>query len=268
MLPIIKWELKNRKTAIFWWCLSAVAIAALILLIYPPLKHQAEQFNKVINQLPDGIRQLKAGAAGKVDVANPVDFLNSQLYYITLPILFIILTIGRGASLIGRDEQDHTLELLLSRPVSRGRVLAGKALAGLVETFIVAGVSTLAVLLLAKPVGLDISTGALLVTGIYTWLFCLSFGAIAFALTAAGRLTKRASTGIAVLVSFGSYLLASLSGLNDTIASIAKFLPYHYFVPENTLRGQPVHGLDIYLLGIFAITAVIAYTGFKTRDIE
>src|SRR4051812_45327837 len=134
MKPVIKWELRNRRSSIFWWTLSAVAVVTLILLIYPPLKHQADQFNKVINQLPDGLRQLKAGGTGHVDVASPVDFLNSQLYYITLPILLIILTITRGSALIGRDEQDHTIELLLSRPVSRGRLLAGKAMAGVLET--------------------------------------------------------------------------------------------------------------------------------------
>jgi ABC-2 type transport system permease protein len=268
MIPIVKWELKQRKSSIFWWTLSAVAIVVVILLIYPPLKHQADQFNKVINQLPDGIRQLKAGGSGKVNVADPVDFLNSQLYYITLPILFIILTIGRGSSLIGRDEQDHTLELLLARPVSRGRLLAGKALAGLLETFFITAVSTLAVLVFAKVVGMDIASGRLMITGLYTWLFCLSFGAIAFALTAAGRLTKRASTGIAVLISFGSYLVASLGGLNQTLADVAKFLPYHYFEPEKVLKGQQVGGLNIYLMGIFVATILIAYTGFKSRDIE
>lgn len=268
MTPIIKWELKERKTSIFWWTLSAVIIVIVILLIYPPLKHQADQFNKVINQLPDGIRQLKAGGTGKVNVADPVDFLNSQLYYITLPILFIILTITRGSSLIGRDEQDHTLELLLSRPISRGKLLAGKAFAGILETFLVAAASTLAVILFTKVVGMDIAAGRLVAAGLYTWLFCLSFGAIAFALTAAGRLGKRASTGIAVLVSFGSYLVASLGGLNQTLADIAKFLPYHYFEPEKVLRGQHTPGLNVYLIGIFIVTIIVAYTGFKSRDIE
>lgn len=268
MLPIIKWELKSRKTAIFWWTLSAVAIASLILLIYPPLKHQADQFNKVINQLPDGIRQLKAGGSGKVDVANPVDFLNSQLYYITLPILFIILTITRGSALLGRDERDHTLELLLARPLSRGRLLLGKALAGVLETFVVAAVSTLATIVLAKVVGMDIAVGRVAATGLYTWLFCLNFGAIAFALSATSRVTKGASTAIAVLLSFGSYLLVSLSGLNQTIADAAKFLPYHFFTPEKILRGQHVTSLNIYLVAILVATIVIAYTGFRHRDIE
>ena len=268
MLPIIRWELKSRKTAIFWWTFSAVAIAAVILLIYPPLKHQADQFNKVINQLPDGIRQLKAGGSGKVNVADPVDFLNSQLYYITLPILFIILTITRGAALLGRDEKDHTLELLLARPVSRGRLLLGKAWAGVLETLFIAAVSTLATLVLAKAVGMEIASARVIAAGLYTWLFCLSFGAIAFALTAAGRLTKSASTAVAVLLSFGSYLLVSLSGLNQTIADVAKFLPYHFFAPEKILRGEHVSSLNIYLIAVFIATIIIAYTGFRHRDIE
>ena len=268
MKPIIRWELKQRKTAILWWTVSAIAICALILLIYPPLRDQAQQFNKVINQLPQGLRQLKAGATGKVDVANPIDFLNSQLYYITLPILLIILTVTRGSSLLGRDEQDRTLELLLARPISRGKLLAAKAWSGIMETFVVSAVSTVAVIVLAKAINLDVATPKLLVVGLYTWLFCLSFGAIAFALTAAGRFTKRSSTGIAVLASFGGYLITSLGGLNHTVGSFAKFTPYHYFAPEKIMRGQGITGLNVYLIGILVACAIMAYTGFRSRDID
>ena len=268
MRHVIKWELSQRKTAILWWTIGAVAIAALILLIYPPLKHQADQFNKVINQLPNGLRQLKAGGTGHVDVANPVDFLNSQLYYVTLPILLIILTITRGSSLIGRDERDHTLELLLARPVSRSKLLAAKAFAGTLETFFVTAVTTLAIVVLAKVVGLNIGFWRLVVAGLYTWLFCLSFGAIAFALNAFGHLTKRATTAIAVILSFGGYIVTSLGGLNHTLANVAKFTPYHYFDIEKVLRAQHVHGLDIYLIGIFILCTLLAYNGFKNRDIE
>ncbi|HET7320269.1 MAG TPA: ABC transporter permease subunit [Candidatus Saccharimonadales bacterium] len=267
MLPIIKWELSQRKMAILWWSVSAVVLVTVLMLVYPSIRDQAEQLNKVLNQLPSGLRQLKTGGTN-VDVASPVGYLNSQLYYATLPIVLIILAIQRGSGLIGKDEQDHTIELLLARPVRRSVLLLGKAISGLLEVLAVTAVVTLAILGLAKLVKMDIGTSRVLITSLYTFAFCASFGAIAFALTAADRLTKRASTAIAILLSFGGYILASLQNLSHYMKTPAKFAPYHYFVPDKTLQGQGVTGLNIYLIGIFIITIVLAYTSFRSRDIE
>src|SRR5580765_339000 len=133
MIPTLLWELRQRKSAITWWTIGSVVLAVVIVCLYPSIRDQANQLNQVMNQLPPGLRELKTGGSTSVNVADPVQFLNSQLFYATLPILWIILAITRGGAVVGRDEQNHTLELLLARPVSRAAVLTAKALSLLVE---------------------------------------------------------------------------------------------------------------------------------------
>jgi len=268
MLTTLLWELRQRKNAILWWTIGSVILAVGILALYPPIRNQADQLNKVINGLPDGIRQLKSGGASNVNVADPVAFLNSQLFYITLPILWIILAITRGSAALGKDEQNHTLELLLARPVSRTGLLLAKVLSLIVEFVIVGGVTVLAVALCAPLFQMHVGTEHLVVATIYTVGFSLTFGLTAFALQAASSLTRRAATVVAVILSFGGYLLASMSGLTDWLEKPAKFAPYHYFAPDKVLLGQPVHGLDIYILGVIAVTAIVSYLGFRRRDIQ
>lgn len=267
MIPTIRWELRQRRTAIFWWCLVSLALVAVLLLIYPSIRDQAAQLSKLLNQLPNGVRQLKTGNS-TVDIGSPVGYLNSQVFYITLPMVFIILAITRGSGLIGRDEQDHTLELLLARPVSRGRLLLAKAVSGVLELTLVAVVSTATLLVLAHAVKLDVGIGRLLLTSLFTALFSLSFGAISFALTAYGRLTKRASTAIAVVIAFGGYILVGLESLSHYITTPAKLFPYHYFIPQQLLMGHVAKGIGLYLLGVFVVCALLAWTGFRRRDIE
>ncbi len=268
MKPIIGWELRQRRSALMGWLLACVVLTAVLLLIYPSIRDQSHQLNKVINQLPAGLRGLKTGSSASVDVGSAVGFLNSQVYYATLPILFIILAISRGSALIGRDEHDHTLELLLSRPISRGRLLVGKAISGALELLLVGAATSLVVIVLGHAVKLDISIARLVLVGLYTTLFSLSFGAIALAISAVGRLTKRASTGLAIFLSLGGYLITSLSGLTHYLIAPARFAPYHYFVPDKILNGQPVNGLNLYLLGCFVLTGLVAYFGFRRRDID
>lgn len=268
MRPTLAWELRQRKTAIFWWTLSSVLLTVVILALYPSIRDQAKQLDQVINQLPNGIRQLKSGGASVISVADPVQFLNSQLFYITLPILWIIQAVTRSSAVLGRDEQDHTLELTLARPISRTGLLLAK-LASLVVEFVIVGGSTLVAVVLAAPLfGMHVGTMHLAFATAYTVLFSLSFGLIAFALQAAGSMTRRAASAIAVLLSFGGYLLASLSPLTHWLQNPAKLAPYHYFAPDKILGGQPVHGLDAYLIGALVITAAISYFGFRHRDIN
>jgi ABC-2 type transport system permease protein len=268
MIATLLWELRQRRNAILWWTAGSVILTVVILALYPSIRNQAQQLNQVINQLPPGLRGLKAGSGGVVNVGDPVGFLNSQLFYATLPILWIILSITRGSAALGRDEQNHTLELLLARPISRGRLLLAKALSLLAEFVVVAGVTVVAIAALAPLFGLHVGTSHLILATAYTAAFSLSFGLIAFALQAASNLTRRAASAVGVLVGFGGYLIASLSGLTDWLKVPAKLAPYHYFAPERVLHGQPVHGLDAYLLGTLLVTTVVAYVGFRRRDIQ
>lgn len=267
MITTLLWELKQRRSAILWWTIGSVVLSIGILALYPPIRDQANQFNQVINQLPPGLRQLKSGGAARINVADPVAFLNSQLFYITLPILWIILAITRAGSLLGRDEEDQTIELLLARPISRGRVLVAKAADLVVEFVIIGGVTLAAISLLAPSFGLHIATSRLAIATAYTILFSLSFGLISFALQAASNLTRRVASTLAVFVSFGGYLIASLSSLTDWLRVPAEFAPFHYFAPDKVMLGQAVQGLDIYLVGTLIVMTAIAYLGFRRRDI-
>jgi len=268
MIAVILWELRRRRGVLIWWCLGSAILIAGIMSIYPAIHHQADQLNKVFNQLPEGLRQFKTGGATSINLADPMAFLNSQLFYVTLPILWIILALSRGSAVLGREEQSHTLELLLARPLSRSRLLVSKALALILE-FVAVGLVALAVIVgLAPSLGLHISTWHLVLATLYTLAFSLSFGLIAFALQASSSLTRRAASAIAILLSFGGYLVASLSSLTHWLINPAKLAPYHYFTPDKVLNGQPVHGLDIYLLGIVVLSVLISYFGFRRRDID
>ncbi len=268
MIATLLWELRQRKTAILWWTIGSLILTVAILSLYPSIRDQANQLNQVINQLPPGIRDLKTGGAAQVDVADPVQFLNSQLFYATLPILWIILAITRGGSVLGRDEQNHTLELLLARPVSRGNLLLAKALSLVAEFVVVAGATLLAIVLLTPHFSMHVGTWHLTVTTFYTAAFSLSFGLVAFTLQAASSLARRAAVAVAVAIGFGGYLLASLSGLTDWLKGPAKFAPYHYFAPDKILHGEHLTGLNIYLWGVLILTILVSYLGFRRRDIS
>lgn len=264
MIPVIQWELARRRMYLIWWCVGTTALVTLLMLVYPSIHHEAAQFSQVYQSLPESIRGFRGGSG---DITSPVGYLNGELYYITLPLLFIIMTVTLGSSILARDEQDRTLELLLARPVSRTRLLLAKALAGITAVVIVGGVSTAVTLVLARAVNIDMGSSKLLLASVFALLFSTSFGAVAFALSAASRLSRKAGVAIAVGASFGGYLLQSLSGVSDWIEKPAKLLPYHYYTPDQILQGNISRGLIVHLAGIFVVCAFVSWLGFRRRDI-
>ncbi len=268
MIATLLWELKRRRTALIWWTIGSLVLTVVILALFPSIQDKAAQMNQVINQLPEGIREMKAGGVGHVDVGDPAQFLNSQLFYITLPMVWIIMAITRGSGILGRDEQDGTLEVLLARPISRSHLLLAKAAALIAEMLIVAGITCLAIVLLAPQFKLNVGAGHLLLASLFTAAFSLSFGVIAFALQAASSLTKRAATAVAVAISFGGYLIASLSPMTDWLKIPSKLVPFHYFDPLAILHGQVGRGLILYLFVVYVAGLMVGVLGFQRRDIS
>ncbi len=268
MKNILAWELRTRRSTILWWVLGSVVLTLIILMVFPPVRDQASQMDKVINNLPEGVRGLKAGGNATVNLADPVSFLNSQLFYATLPIVWIILAVTRGAALLGREEQTKTIELLLARPVSRSRLLTAKALSFLLEFAIVSGMTLLTIIVFAPMFDMHVSTAKLALATLYTAVFSLSFGYLAFVLQAGSRFSKRCATAFAVLLGFAGYVLASISAMVSWLEWPVKFLPYHYFRPLDVFEGKWPHGILVYFTLVFVFGTILAVVGFRHRDIE
>lgn len=263
MRDIIVWELKQRRRYILWWSLAMVLVMLMLLSIYPSIHKEADQLNQVMAQLPESIRAMR----GSGDITSPIGYLNGELYYFSLPIMFIIIAIGLGAGMIGKEEQSHTLELLLSRPVSRGALITAKAIGAALTLAAIVFVQFVMVAGVGRLFGLTIDVGSLVMANVYCYLLCLSFGAIAFMMTASS-IARRSSIAVATFFAFGGYLLASMSSLADWVGKLAKLFPYHYYDPYAILSGHQSKGLALYLAIIFAICAVGSYVFFRRRDIE
>jgi ABC-2 type transport system permease protein len=265
MIALVLQELRRRRTSIVWWIIGITAYNEINLISYRTIKDQAAQLNQVLDKLPE---TLKAFVAGSSDILSPIGYLNAKLYYLLLPLIFGILAIGLGSSLLSLDEQNHTIELLLSRPISRARLLSGKALAGLAVLGIVGVGTCITILFGASLGGLDVSVGSLVAATLLMLAFTLLLGSITFFLTALSRGGRRASIGIAVLVGLGGYIIQSLSGDVSWLKKPAEFFPYHYYRPIDALHGNGWLGDFFGFIIVAALLFAAAVFFFSRRDID
>lgn len=264
VLIIARTELKRRKAYLAWWSIGLVLLCAFTVLAYGSIKSQAEQLNKAFASLT-----TSAGSFfGTSDMFSPNGYLNSQLFYVTLPIIFIILAVTLSGSLVSKEERHRTLELLLSRPVSRAQLLLGKILAADAIVAILGTVTAVCISLSSWIIHLDISSGYILLATVLMTLFAGAFGAIAFMLHAASQLTQRMAAAAAIFLSLGGYLVTSIGSMVHGLAWAAKLFPYHYYSPGDILNGHVSAGLLIYLAAIYVLALIVALTGFRRRDIS
>lgn len=264
MLGIIKWNLWQRRYSIMWWAIGISAFIVINLIFYPTFREQAAELNKSLEQLPDAAKSLFAGSG---DFTSPVGYVNSQVYYLMLPMLLGILGISLGSSMLAKEERDGTLELLLARPVSRLKLMAAKLLSSLIIMFAVSSVALVAILALSSAVSLEVPMLNLSLAWAYSVVFAINLMLFTWLVASIGRTGKAASIGLATFFGLGGYIISSLSSTVTWLEKPSLLFPFHYYRPEAALNGLQEFSGPITLLALSLIFAVLSYLAFRHRDI-
>lgn len=263
MMTIIKWELWQRRWGIMWWTIGVVAFIALNLAFYPSFRDQSAELDKAFAQIPDSAMALFSDTG---DFLSPTGYLSSQIFYLMLPMLLGILMISLGSSLIAREEKEGTIELLLSRPITRGKLLISKAKSGLLIGLVVTAGALLTTVGLSKLVRLAVPSTQIALATLAAFLFALSLGSVALLITMFGR-ARIASIGLAALYGLAGYILASLTSAVEWLKWPAKLFPFDYYRPAEILSGTYNWLNILFIVGVVALCAITSYIVFKRRDI-
>ncbi len=249
----------EKRWMILWWLLSAVSLTIFIVIFFPGLK---ESFGKAIEQVPDSMKALVGNAE---DYRTLAGYLTVQVFQqmIFLPVtLGVILCTG----LLGGDENEGTLQTLLTYPVSRAKIYfhklaAGAAIVGLVTFGFFLG-SWIGALLINEPVNL----WRLLQATFTAWLVSMMISLIGYALAAITG--KRALSGsIAGAYAFAMYIVSTLVVTVHSLRYVDYFSPFHYFIHPSPLKAAFDYGDMFTLLAATAVLTVLGLVIFVRRDV-
>jgi len=234
------------------------------MVFYPTIRDQASEFEKTFSQLSEGTKALFSDTG---EFFSPVGYLSSQIFYLMMPLLVGILAIAAGTSLIGREEREGTLELLLARPISRAKLIVSKATVGLAMVIFIGLVGTVVTMVMAKIVNIAVPLTNILLVGLAATALAISFGAIAFMVTMLGRGARVASISVAALIAILGYILVSLAGTVSWLRWPAKAFPFNYYHPAEILRGTYDWTNMFFIAGLIVACGLISWAAFRRRDI-
>ena len=257
--------LRDYRRSMSFWSVGLLLLAVFLVLFYPTIRDSQQAIQEYIDLLP---KELMAAFAGDIsNYGTPTGFLNSELFFFMVPALFLAFTIGFGSRAIAGEEEGGTLDILLSYPLSRWRLVLEKA-GVLVALTLVLGVVLWAGLAIGGGiVGMDISLARIGAGCFSAALLGLAFGMFALALgssTGNRSMALGLTGGLAVVL----YFVNALAPVVDFLEPFQKFSLFYYYIGDAPLTN----GLNAGHVGILAATVIVmlglAVLGFRRRDLS
>jgi ABC-2 type transport system permease protein len=254
----------ERRRSLLWWALGLAALIGLNVAFYPSVRDDPA-LSDYAKDLPESVRALFAG--GELDLTSPAGYLNSQIFALLAPILFLIFAIGAGSAAVAGEEERGTLDLILAQPLRRRDYVVQRFLALGVLVAALTIVLLFTVALGSWLVDLEIGFGKLFAASGSVGLLALVFGTLALA---AGAIRPGRAPAIAVAAGFAvvAWLLDGLGQAVDVLEGLRPLSPYYQAIGRNPLReGAPWMGWGI-LGAASVLLAAGAVFGFERRDVR
>ncbi len=255
--------LEDQGRTLLIWTVSAALLVGMYVAVWPSLRDQPTM-SDFLDQMPEAFRALFATTGA--DMSTPVGYIQIELMSFMGPLLVIGYAVATGVSAISGEEDRHTLELLLSNPVGRTRVVLEKFAELAFGTFLIAAVTGAALVLEGRLTRMDLPVGNTFAAMLHLALLGLVFGTLALAVSAAtGRSTL--SRSVPALLAVVAYLVNSLAPLVDWLQPLQKLSPFYSYIGHDPLRtGVSAGGVLVALLTV-AVLLALAVAGLRRRDV-
>lgn len=259
-LPVMSGVVAGQRRSLVLWSIALAALTLMYVGLYPSMGASADM-QAMIDQLPEAM----VTAFGYDRIGTAGGWVSSTVYGLIGPVLLLVFGIGTGARLIAGQEEDGTLELELTAPVSRRRVLAERLAALWLDLTLLVGVVAAVTTLLVVVLDMDLPLRHLAAGTVGLLLLVGGFSTVAFAVGAAsGRraLALGVAAGLAVL----TFVLDAI-GPTLEVGWMTAVSPFAWYLEDSPLlEGWDAQGLVLLALVPVVATAV-AFVRFDRRDL-
>lgn len=257
--------LRDQLRPLLVWVIGVAFYVALLVSIYPSIRHSAHSLQGYINSLPAAFRAAFLGPGG--DFSSPVGYVNTELLSWLAPIALIAFAISVAARSLAGEEENGTLSLLLTLTVARRRLVLQKYAALLIAVAILGAGFWLALFVATRIAGTPVGGGELAQALLRLTLLGLAMGSVTYAVGAAsGHRHTGIASGAAVAVAM--YLLNTLTVMN-AIARPLRFLSLFHYSGGAAPLGQGVNpGGVVVLAATSAVLLVATIVLFERRDVR
>jgi ABC-2 type transport system permease protein len=258
MTALVVAQLHERRRSLLSWGLPIGLWSAFVVAIYPSVE---DALGRAISSYPESLKQ----AFGIAELTSVEQYLNAEMLSLIVPLAVGYLAVRSVASGLSGAAESGRLDVLLSAPVSRRRLVASGFAAAAVELAAVLAVSLLICLLGGLLSGAGLSFGLALAGYANVWPLALLFAAFGVVATA-WSLRTSVVTGSVAGVLVAMYVVDLVGRLDTGLDWIRYGSVFRYYgrAIEDGIDPLAFVGIAAVALGVAAVGALL----FERRDIS
>jgi len=265
-MPIYLREISSNKKSFFIWLTVLIALNLTVFSVYPSVASQAENIELLMKSYPETF--IKVFGVDRLDLTKILHFFGMEVFlFITL--LGSIYSMILGSGIISKEEDDKTIEFLLAKPASRGKIITSKALSVLSYIlFFNMGLFAADLGLMEAFKSNEFNMKIYLLLSLGAFLMHLTFAAAGLLISV--FITRaRALMSVSLGVVIGTYFLGIISSLSDRFDILKYISPFEYVNAADIINSA---GIDykyiIIMISIICLSVAGTYIFYRKKDIR
>lgn len=262
MFTVFRYTLRRSRGAIIGWGIGLAVLSIMMGSLFDMMATSGDLIVEYMESMPELAEMFNFGS-----MSTPIGWLDVE-YFSFVPLIIGLFVAGVGASLLARDEERGTLDLILAHPVSRTTLFWGRFLATTLVIFILLLICWASLLLsMIWSENFTIPMFELLLPFVSLFGILMFFMTLALLFSMLLPARSMASMLTAMLV-VASFFITFLSGAVDQLESAADFSPLTYLETATAIDD----GLNLTWFGVFMAIdlalALISWQLFQRRDVR
>lgn len=260
-MTILKHELRQNRVALLIWTVVISFMIGVCVFIYPEMKGEMESISDVFADM------------GSFSAAFGMDQINfgTLLGYYAIECGNVLGLGGAffaaicGSGILAKEEKEHTVEFLMTHPVSRSKVITQKLISVMLQIVILNVIVFAVVVAGMAVIGENVPWEEMfLLHGAYL-LLQIELAGICFGVSA---FLRRGSVGIGLGVAVTMYFLNLISNITESAEFLKYITPFGYANGTEIVTEVTLDGTLIALGMVYAIVGIVAaYWKYTKKDL-
>ncbi|MBU3182944.1 ABC transporter permease subunit [Clostridium psychrophilum] len=258
-------EMRAHRKSLIIWAFGILFMVAAGMGKYVALSSSGQSMNDLFAQMPKSMQTIFG--IGGFDLSKVSGYYGMLFLYLAL--MATIHATMLGADIISKEERDKTVEFLLSKPISRNKIITSKLSAAFVNILIFNIITLISSIIIVGKYnkGENVSKEIVLLMG-GMFILQLIFMFIGTAIAATSKSPKTA-TSISTAVLLITYLLSMTIDLNGKLDNLKYFTPFKYYEAKSLIStGGFQLSFVILSILIILVTLIITYVFYNKRDMS
>ncbi|MBZ9689630.1 ABC transporter permease [Clostridium estertheticum] len=257
-------ELKAYRKSTIIWTVSLSVLVVFFLSMYPTFSKDVEAFKKIMEGFPEPVR--KALGLSVDSMSSILGFYSYTFLYLTL--CGAIQAMNLGTSIVSKEVREKTADFLLTKPVTRSKVMTSKLLAALTCLIITNAIYLVVASIMASIVKTSNYSYKIFfmlsITLFFIQLIFLSLGVIISVVASKIKSVLPISLGTV----FTFFIIGMFSSSTGD-AAIRYITPFKYFDTSYIMKNSNYEVSFIVIEIVFIILAISAsYFVYSKKDVH